>query len=38
MQQNSSLYKQMMGQNQTKLFKMLVYISKIVLRDSQANK
>ena len=37
MQHNSSLYKQMTGQNQTKLFKMFIYISKIVPRDSQAN-
>ena len=27
----------MTGQNQTKPFEMLIYISKIILRDSQAN-
>ena len=37
MQLNSSLYKQTTGQNQTKLCKMFIYISKIVPRDSQVN-
>ena len=37
MQHNSSLYKQITGQNRTKLFEMVIYISKIVPRDSQAN-
>ena len=37
MQPNSSLYKQTTGQNRAKLFKMFIYISKIVPRDSQAN-
>ena len=37
MQHNWSLYKQTTGQNRTKLFEMFIYISEIVLRDSQAN-
>ena len=37
MQNNSTLYKQMTGQNRTKLCEMFIYISKIVPRDSQAN-
>ena len=37
MQHNSSLYKQTTGQNQTKVFEMFIYISEIVLQDSQAN-
>ena len=37
MQHNLSLYKQMTGQNRTKLFDMFIYISKIVPQDSQAN-
>ena len=37
MQYNSSLYKQTTGQNRAKLFKMFIYISKIVPQDSQAN-
>ena len=37
MQHNSSLYKQTTGQNRIKLFKMFIYISEIVPRDSQAN-
>ena len=37
MQHNSSLHKQMTGQNPAKLFKMFIYLSKIVPRDAQAN-
>ena len=38
MQHNSPLPKQITGQNQVELFKMFIYISKIVPRDPQANK
>ena len=38
MQHYLSLYKQMTGQNRTKLFEMFIYISEIVTRDLQANK
>ena len=34
---NLLLYKQMTGQNLIKLFKMLIYVSKIIPLDVQAN-
>ena len=37
MEHNSSVYKQTTGQNQTKLFKMFIFILKIIPWDSQAN-